>query len=141
MRALAVIVLFGVAFATATRAAAEQYKVIVHPKNPVTELKGDFVRNVYLKKAKAWGDGSTARPIDLPTKQTVRERFTKAVLRKTPSQLKNYWNQQIFSGKGTPPPEGRSVAAVVAYVIEHPGAVAYLPADAETGRAKVVEVR
>jgi hypothetical protein len=54
---------------------------------------------------------------------------------------KIYWNQQIFSGKGVPPPEADSTAAAVAYVLANPGAIAYLPADADPGRVKVIEVR
>jgi ABC-type phosphate transport system substrate-binding protein len=141
MRVLAITVLLSVLLVTSPRAADEQYKVIVHPKNPVTELESDFVRNVYLKKAKSWGDGSTARPIDLPAKQAVRVRFTKDVLRKTPSQLKNYWNQQIFSGKAMPPPEAASPADVIAYVLANPGAIGYLPADVDAGGAKVVGIK
>ena len=63
------------------------------------------------------------------------------MLRKTPAQLKSYWNQQIFSGKGVPPPEADSTADVIAYVLANPGAVGYLPVDVDPGRAKVVEVK
>ena len=142
MRALAISVLLSVSLVTSPSAADEpSYKVIVNPKNPVTELKGDLVRNVYLKKAKSWGDGSTARPIDLPSKLTVRERFTKNVLRKSAAQLKSYWNQQIFSGKAMPPPEAKTPTDVIEYVLANPGAIGYLPADVDAGGAKVVGIR
>jgi len=141
MRTLAITVLLSIALVTSPSAADEQYKVIVNPKNPVTELKGDFVRNVFLKKAKSWKDGGTARPIDLPTKLTVRERFTRDVLKKTPAQLKNYWNQQIFSGKAMPPPEAASPQDVIEYVLANPGAIGYLPADVDAGGAKVVGIK
>ena len=62
-------------------------------------------------------------------------------MRKTPAQLKSYWNQQIFSGKGVPPPEADSPAAAVAYVLANPGAIAYVPADTDPGRTRVIGVR
>lgn len=144
MRALGITIVLSLAFATSPRAgddAAAQYKLIVHPDNPITELRGDFVRNAYLKRARSWNDGTTARPIDLPAKTPIRDRFTRDVLKKSPSQLKNYWNQQIFSGKGLPPPEADSPEEVISYVLAHPGAIGYLPVDVDAGGAKVVGIK
>ena len=63
------------------------------------------------------------------------------MIRKTPSQLRTYWNQQIFSGKGVPPPEADSVASAIQYVLANKGAIAYIPADADAGKAKVIGIR
>jgi ABC-type phosphate transport system substrate-binding protein len=117
------------------------YKIIVHPNNPITEVDRQFLRDAYLRKAADWSRGQVVRPIDLSTGFAVRARFAHEVLNKSPSQLKNYWNQQIFSGKGVPPPEASSTMGVVSYVLAHPGAVGYVPADANTGPAKVVKVK
>jgi ABC-type phosphate transport system substrate-binding protein len=141
MRALAITALFVVAFATAPRAADHTYKVIVHPDNPITDVQRDFLRNAYLKKARAWSDGATVRPIDMAPKAAVRDRFTRDVLKKSPAQLKNYWNQQIFSGKALPPPEAKTPEEVIAYVLANPGAVGYLPSDVDAGGAKVVGIK
>ena len=127
---------------TATAAPDERgYKVIVHPDNPITAVDRDFLRDAYLKKSTVWREGQTIRPIDLSTRFPQRVRFVEEVVRKTPSQLKSYWNQQIFSGKGVPPPEADSAAAVVDYVVANPGAIGYVPASIDAGRAKVVKVR
>jgi ABC-type phosphate transport system substrate-binding protein len=114
--------------------------IVVHPDNPITTVERDFLRDAYLKKATDWGGGATIRPVDLATRFAVRDAFTHEVLRKTPSQLRKYWNQQIFSGKGTPPVEAGTLAELLAYVVATPGAVGYLPAGASPGRAKVVKV-
>ncbi|MBX3160445.1 MAG: hypothetical protein KF773_31055 [Deltaproteobacteria bacterium] len=118
----------------------EGFKVIVHPDNPARELERGFLRSAFLKKSTEW-HGETVRPIDLATRFTVRDRFTTDVIGKTRAQLRSYWNQQIFSGKGVPPPEGESAAAVIAYVLAHRGAVGYLPASVDPGKARVVPVR
>lgn len=118
-----------------------QYKVIVHPDNPVTSVTQAFLRNAFLKKSREWKSREAIRPVDLASKFPERARFTEVVLKKTPAQLKNYWNQQIFSGKGVPPPETDSPRAAVAYVLANPGAVAYVPVDVDVGGAKVVPVK
>jgi hypothetical protein len=119
----------------------DEYQIIVNPKNPVAAIDRQFLRDAYLRKSTDWGHGDSIRPVDLRARFAVRDRFIHEVLRKSPAQLKSYWNQLIFSGKGVPPPEVDSVDAVVRYVLANTGAVGYLPADADPGGAKVVMVR
>lgn len=131
----------GLAALSASAASTEDYKIIVNPDNPATELERQFVRDAYLRKASLWDSGTTLRPVDLPSRFAVRDRFLHEVLRKNASQLRSYWNQQIFSGKGVPPPEVDTPASVVTYVLANPGAIGYLPQDADPGGAKVVRVK
>jgi ABC-type phosphate transport system substrate-binding protein len=116
------------------------FKLIINPENTVDSLDRDFVRDVYLKKATEWQDGETVHPLDLSASFAAREKFTSHIIRKTPAQLRAYWNQQIFSGKGVPPPEADSIRSVVSYVLSHRGAVGYIPGDADPGKAKVIKV-
>jgi len=138
---VAVLAVVTLGLSSASTASDTRYKVIVHPKNPVASIDRDYLRNIFLKKESDWNRGETIRPVDLSAKFVVRDEFTHDVLRKTPAQLRSYWNQQIFSGKGVPPPEASSPREVVAYVLANPGAVGYIPADVDSGEAKVVEVR
>lgn len=142
-KSLSILVVAMTLFGLAAWGASEgsDYQVIVNPQNPISEVSADLLRDAYLKKAIEWPDGETMRPIDLSSRFAQRDRFTHDVLHKTAAQLKAYWNQQIFSGKGVPPPEADAVADVIAYVIEHPGAVAYIPARMDAGRAKVVRIK
>ena len=128
-------------FASASVSSQRRFKIIVHPENRVDTISREFLRNAYLKKATVWSHGGTIRPIDLRTELPVRDQFTREVIKKTPAQLKTYWNQQIFSGKGVPPPEADSAAAAISYVLANPGAVGYLPADVDAGKAKVVGIK
>jgi ABC-type phosphate transport system substrate-binding protein len=131
----------GLVALSASAASTEDYKIIVNPGNPANELERQFVRDAYLRKSNLWGTGTTLRPVDLTSRFAVRDRFLHDVLRKNASQLRSYWNQQIFSGKGVPPPEVDTPASVVAYVLANPGAIGYLPHDADAGGAKVVRVK
>jgi hypothetical protein len=139
--AIGIIALVLATSAITGRAADERFKVIVHPGNSIAWIERAFLCNAYLKKEIEWSDGSTILPVDLATRYSVRDQFTHEVLRKTSAQLKNYWNQRIFSGKGTPPPEARVIADVIAYVLANHGAVGYIPAEVDPGGAKVIEVR
>lgn len=133
--------LLGLGVASSSGASRGGYKVIVHPKNPISWIDQGFLRNAYLKKEIEWGDGRTILPVDLATRSSVRDQFTREVIKKTSAQLRNYWNQRIFSGQGAPPPEAEVSASVIAYVLANPGAVGYLPEDLDPGGAKIVEVR
>lgn len=115
------------------------FEVIVNADNGLTEIDRDRLRDIYLRKIDEWDHGGSIHPVDLPASPT-RDRFERDVIRKTPSQLKNYWNQQIFSGKGTPPPEADSIEAAIEYVREHEGAIAYIPAGMDPHGAKVIRV-
>lgn len=121
-------------------AGKEEFKIIVHPDNPSESVSRDFLRDAFLKKETEW-HGHTIRPIDLTSRHSVRELFIKDVIRKSPAQLRTYWAQQVFSGRGVPPPEVASPAKVLEYVLANPGAVGYLPADADPGKAKVIPLR
>ena len=136
-----VVVLLALGFVTRSIAADDAYKIIVHPDNPTTSVDRDFLRKAYLKKAVEWKHGEAIHPVDLPAKTPARDKFVHDVLKKTPEQLKAYWNQQIFSGKAVPPPEVGSPAEMIGYVVATPGAIGYLPSGVDPGGAKVVEVK
>jgi hypothetical protein len=56
------------------------------------------------------------------------------------SEVKSYWQQQIFSGRSVPPVEKASDAAVVKFVEATAGAVGYVAPDAPTGGLRVLKV-
>jgi ABC-type phosphate transport system substrate-binding protein len=136
-----VLVIVWLGLATTSLAEDHAFKVIVHPDNAVAEVDRGFLRDAYLKKIVEWDGGETIRPIDLSAHHPVRDKFSDEVLRKTPAQLRAYWTQQIFSGKAVPPPEADTVADAIAYVLANKGAVGYVPADVDTGKAKVVRIK
>jgi len=122
-------------------AGPEGYVVIVNPSNPIGTIDRDDLRDAYLKKTHNWPSGGAIQPIDLTKQFPAREQFTREVLRKTGPQLRSYWNQQIFTGKGSPPHEVGSPRDMIDLVLAQPGAVGYLPADVDPGKAKIVKVR
>lgn len=145
MRTLVIILVLAAALIPAPRAgiadSAPAILVIVHPDNPATRLDRKFVVNAFLKKRTRWGDDVAIRPVDLEPDSAVRRRFSKEVLGRSVQAVRRYWNQQVFSGRGVPPPELDSERDVVEYVTHNRGAIGYVAEGTDLQGAKVVEIR
>jgi ABC-type phosphate transport system substrate-binding protein len=145
MRALAsiaiVVILPWVALAQTNSGAVPAYRVITYPKNATGNIDRAFVADAFLKKTTRWRDGEVIRPVDLPSDSLTRRRFSEEVLSRSVAAVRSYWQQLIFSGRDLPPPELESEAAVVQYVLTHPGAVGYVSGATDTGTTKVLNVK
>ena len=113
------------------------YVVIVHPDNPAKSISKKRVSRILLKEISKWDGDLSAQPIDLDSKSPVRDEFSRDVHGRSVSSIKNYWQRQIFSGDGVPPPEVPDDEAVIAFVSTHPGAIGYVSANARLDSAKV----
>ncbi|HEY4241321.1 MAG TPA: hypothetical protein VGM88_15980 [Kofleriaceae bacterium] len=133
-------ILLAIACATSVVAAAEptSFVVIVNAHNPVRSLDKRTIANAFLKKERHWGDDSPILPVDQKPGASVRSRFTDAILDRPAASVRTYWSQLVFSGRGTPPPELDSDAAVIEYVGSHAGAIGYVSAGAALDPAKQV---
>jgi ABC-type phosphate transport system substrate-binding protein len=144
MRLLLLIVVLALAQVPAPRSVAADTPaviVIVHPDNPVTRLDKKFITNAFLKKRSRWGDDTAIKPVDLEPGSSVRKKFSKDVLGRSVSAVRRYWNQQVFSGRGVPPPELDSEEDVVRYVRKNRGAIGYVSEGVDLEGVKIVQVR
>lgn len=116
------------------------YVVIVHPDNPAASVSAAEVSRMFLKQTPKWPNGWPVLPVDLSAASTVRELFSQRVLGRSARSVKSYWKQQIFSGRGVPPPERESDAEVVRFVLSNRGAIGYV-APASAGTSKILIVR
>lgn len=118
-------------------AAQAEVAVIVNPGNGAS-LSAEDVQRLFLGKLKSFPGGSEATPVNQKEGQPAREQFNQAVLNKSESQLKAYWSQLVFTGKGTPPKELDNDDAIKALVASTPGAIGYIDAAKVDGSVKVV---
>jgi ABC-type phosphate transport system substrate-binding protein len=88
-----------------------------------------------------WRNDWTVRPVQLSKRFALRDQFTREILKKSPSQLRSYWNRQIFSGKAVPPPDLESQEEVISYVLANKGAIGYVAAGVNLRGAKVVRLK
>jgi ABC-type phosphate transport system substrate-binding protein len=122
-------------------AAAQDYKVVVNEANTVKELGQQQVTRCFMKQTTKWPNGLPVTPVDQAASSAVRESFSENVLGRDVSAVKSYWQRQIFSGRGVPPPEKASDGEVLAFVRANPGAVGYVSWDADLGSGvKVLRV-
>ena len=111
--------------------------VIVNSLNtqPVSESE---VQQIFLGKRKDFADGTEATPYNLPKGAANRDTFNEVVLGKNPSRYEAYWAKLIFTGKGRPPAELDTDAAVIAAVGGDIGAIGYVDAESVNSSARVV---
>jgi ABC-type phosphate transport system substrate-binding protein len=123
-----------------TLAATPSFRVIVNPSNRQASASRDFLVELFLKKITRFDDGEVVRPVDQRPDSAVRRAFSESVLKRSVLVVKTYWQQRIFSGRGVPPPELDSDAAVVDYVRKHRGGIGYVSGACELGGTKVLAV-
>ena len=116
------------------------FRVIVNSANPVASIRKDQLGQMLLKSRTSWSNGNRVLPVDQRIGSHVRDVVSNAVHGRSASVIKNWWNQQIFAGKGVPPPELATDAKVVAYVSANPGAVGYVSIDAPIGDTRAVTI-
>jgi ABC-type phosphate transport system substrate-binding protein len=111
--------------------------VIVNPANTNT-ISEDDISKIFLGKRKAFPNGSEAIPVDLAEGAAARTQFVTTVLKKNDQQIKAYWAQLLFTGKGTPPKEVSSDANVKQLVADNPALIGYISSDQVDASVKVV---
>ena len=117
------------------------YQIIVNPANNIDSIDRSFLSDVYLKKVATWRNDGTVRPVQLSRRFALREQFTREVLKKSPSQLRSYWNRQIFSGKAVPPPDLESEDDVIRFVLANKGAIGYVASGVNPRGARIVRLK
>jgi ABC-type phosphate transport system substrate-binding protein len=123
--ALAALLLAGV-----SRLDAQGVKVVANGSTDVGDVSVPAVAKIFLKQEKKFASGSAAVPVDQQKSAAPRAAFAKEVLGKSVGALEQYWQQQIFSGKDTPPDAKNSDDEVLAFIKSTPGAIGYVSAAA-----------
>ena len=146
MRIAVAALLMSAALGIVSSPAADEgsYVVIVAASNPASSIKRQELARLFLKKTGRWGDGRGVTPVDQSAGSPVRNAFTRAVLAVEGmgqiSAVQNFWLQQVYSGRSTPPPVKATDADVIAFVASTPGAIGYVGAAPSAGGVKVLTV-
>ena len=82
---------------------ADGWKVIVHPSNPTPSITKGKLSKLLLKTTTTWENGNKVMPVDQKVTSGTRDAMSRAVHGRSARVIKNWWNQQIFAGKGVPP--------------------------------------
>jgi ABC-type phosphate transport system substrate-binding protein len=114
------------------------FHVIVHRSNPVTSLTRAQVSAIYMKRMRSWPGGGEIVPVEQALTSRVREQFSRSIHGKGVAYVTRYWQRLIFAGRGVPPAELRSSAAIRDFVRTHRGAIGYI--EVHTPRGDDVKV-
>ena len=129
-------VLAGTLFSSAAMA---ELAIIGHPGMNLRGVNNDELAKVYLGNSKSLG-GVDVNPVDQSEGSGARGEFYDKVVGKSESQLKRYWSQRVFSGKGKPPPSLADDQAVKDWVASTPGGIGYIDGGAVDGSVKVLSI-
>jgi len=111
--------------------------VIVHPSNSNVTTEDDIVR-IFLGKKTTFADGSEAIPVDQTEGSPTKAFFTQTVLNKNDQQIKAYWAQLLFTGRGVPPKSVGQDVDVKKLVAENPSLIGYIDASDVDASIKVI---
>lgn len=100
--------------------------VVVNVANPVRTLTRERLSKIFLREVIAWDDGSEILPVDQIDKSSAHAEFARQVLGRSVITLKRYWQERIFSGNESPPPDRVTDGDVLTYVRSNPGAIGYV---------------
>jgi ABC-type phosphate transport system substrate-binding protein len=122
-------------------AAGQGFKVVVNEANASDTISKQQLSSIFMKETATWNSGQVVMPVDQVASSSTRNGFSKVIFGRDANAIKSYWQRQIFSGRGVPPPEKASDDDVLAFVREHPGAIGYVASNADTGSGvKVLEI-
>ncbi|MBN2245600.1 MAG: hypothetical protein JW755_07120 [Candidatus Aminicenantes bacterium] len=119
---------------------SQDYKVIVNQDNPVSKLKRSVVSDLFLKKQDDFPDGMKALPVDLIPTHPIRGKFSDNIHKKRVRAIEAYWQQQIFSGQGVPPPVKNTEDEIIEYVLNNLGAIGYVSVSIAAPGVKEIEI-
>jgi ABC-type phosphate transport system substrate-binding protein len=122
----------GLALCLMALAAASPYAadvhvmVVVNSANAVNTIQRERLSKIFLREIPAWENGQEILPVDQIDKSPARIAFARDVEHQSVSALKRYWQERIFSGSESPPPERVTDAEILTYVRSNPGAIGYV---------------
>ncbi|WP_417519003.1 phosphate ABC transporter substrate-binding protein [Marinobacter sp.] len=111
--------------------------IIGNPAGP-DSITNNQVRDLYLNRSKELPNGQKATPFELPEGNQVRAQFHDKITGRNDAQLKAFWSKQVFTGRGQPPQEAGSEAAMKAQVASTPGGIGYIDETDVDSSVKVI---
>ncbi|MEP7087602.1 MAG: hypothetical protein ABI884_09720 [Gemmatimonadota bacterium] len=130
--------LFGLALLSITlmgagRAPDVRVVVIVNSANHVGTMRREQVANIFLRQLSTWEGGAEILPVDQIERSPARVAFARVVQLQTVKAIKIYWQQRIFSGDQSSPPERVTDADVLTYVRSNAAAIGYVLEGTDLG--------
>ena len=119
--------------ASLTFANVQAGEIVVIGNSNVPKMDTVTIQKVYTGKFISVS-GVNIKPVGFKPGTAVRNLFLQEFLNQDEEKYTAYWTVRKYIGKGAPPPDLGSAAAVISYVQSTPGAVGYIDtADLKPG--------
>lgn len=115
-------------------------KVIANNDVKLTEVDGKFIQKLFLGKTKKWPDSSKAVPLILKD-DNAEKIFVEKYVGKSLSKFKNHWKKLIFTGRGIPPKEFKTVEELTENMKKISGSISFVPKSADTSGLKILDIK
>jgi ABC-type phosphate transport system substrate-binding protein len=140
-KAALMVILTALACSVPAIATGQGFKIVVNEANPTDTISKQQLSDIFMKKTDTWSNGQRALPVDQAASASTRHGFSKVIFGRDANAIKSYWQRQIFSGRGVPPPEKASDDEVLSFVRENSGAIGYVSSNTDVGSGvKVLEI-
>ena len=117
----------------ASRAPDVRVVVIVNSSNRTSTMRREQVAMIFLRQLTTWDGGAEILPVDQIERSPARIAFARDVQRETVKAVKLFWQQRIFTGDESPPPERVTDSDVLTYVRSNSGAIGYVLEGTDLG--------
>jgi ABC-type phosphate transport system substrate-binding protein len=107
--------------------------VVVNVSNTITAIPRERLAKIFLREIGEWQNGQEILPVDQIDKSPARIIFARDVLNQSIAAARRYWQERIFSGSESPPPDRVTDTDVLTYVRSNPGAIGYVLEGSELG--------
>ncbi|MBC7685054.1 MAG: phosphate ABC transporter substrate-binding protein [Bdellovibrionales bacterium] len=111
-------------------ASAGDLVVIVSSRSSVSALRQEQVADIFLGQIAKFPSGADVVALDQEVGSADRDEFYNKVAAKTRPLVKAYWTKMIFTGRGQPPKEVGSSAAIRKMVADNPNLIGYIDKSA-----------
>ena len=119
---------------------AGEIVIITNENVAVSTLDPKEVKQIFMGSKTTWDNGDKIIFV-IQDKESISDPFLKTYTKKSVSQYKNYWKQQVFTGKGKAPQSFASEEEIVKFVSQTPGAIGYVSSGADKGNTKSITVQ
>jgi ABC-type phosphate transport system substrate-binding protein len=121
-------------------AAQAEVVVVVSAKNSLNSLTFNQLADIFLGKTEKLPNGARVAPVEQGENSGEKEEFYRRYLNRSQAQIRAYWAKQIFTGKGEPPREFKSIEQLKRHLAANPNSIAYLEREKLDASLKVVDV-
>ena len=135
---ISLILLFSLNSAVADK--NDEFIVIVNKSNNESTLHRVQLKRIFLRKVRTWENGNEIKPVEQDIDSITRRAFSIKIIGKDVEIVLNYWHQQIFTGRGVPPPVLASDKEVIDFIKSNPDAIGYISRNAISPEVKMVNI-